>query len=87
MEPISVKLPPIEEQRAFLESLRPDVTQYNGDPMYLRELLENADISQRQAAKHLGIGFSRLKEYLNLNGSGKYPYCVQYAIEQLTRQF
>ena len=79
----TIELPGIKEQRAIVNKQQPDIVMYNGSPEYLRDLLDGAKIGHREAAKRLGIGARKMREYLSLTAPVKYPYCVQYCIEQL----
>lgn len=63
---------------------RPDASQYNPDPAYLRSLIERAGLTQRGAAKLIGINERAMRYYVSLN-DGRYraSYPVQYALEAL----
>lgn len=66
--------------------MKPDASNHNPDPRYLRGLLENAGVSQRQAAQLIGISDRAMRYYLSDECSDKYraaPYPVQFAIECL----
>lgn len=66
--------------------MRPDSSRHNPDPRYLRGLLEKADISQRQAAKLLGITDRAMRYHLSDEASASFrpaPYPVQFALECL----
>ncbi|MNC03809.1 hypothetical protein D3C76_1365350 [compost metagenome] len=66
--------------------MKPDASIYNPDPRYLRGLLETAGITQRQAAKLLGISDRVIRYYLSDESSDSYrpaPYPVQYCLECL----
>lgn len=68
--------------------MKPNASLHNPDPRYLRGLLEQAGISQRDAARAIGIGERAIRYYLAPVDSVGYraaPYPVQYALEQLTR--
>ncbi len=61
---------------------------FKRDPMYLRQLIESAGISQREAARRTGVPRSRFKQYLyspDHPGYVEAPYVVQVALEQLVR--
>ena len=64
----------------------PDAKTYNPDPGYLRDLITRAGISQREAARRLGIGERIMRAYLadpDKTTAQRAPYPVQYALEQL----
>ena len=65
---------------------KPDASLYNPDPRYLRGLLEKAGVSQRQAARLLGISDRAMRYYLSDEASASFrpaPYAVQFALECL----
>lgn len=72
---------------------KPDARLHAPNPTYLRELLEQAGLSQSEAARRLGISDRTMRMYLayadRQDGQGKVvrrvecPYAVQYALEQL----
>jgi len=65
---------------------RPDASLHNPSPVYLRELLEIARVTQEAAATALGITDRVMRYYLSDQESATYrpaPYAVQYALEQL----
>lgn len=66
--------------------MKPNASKHNPDPAYLRELLDRAGLSQREAARRLGISDRMMRYYLSEDpGAWKpAPYSVQYALEQLT---
>ncbi len=66
--------------------MKPDASQHNPDPRYLRGLLEKAGLTQRQAAQLLGISDRVMRYYLSAETSDSYraaPYPVQFALECL----
>lgn len=66
---------------------RPDSDQHNPDPAYLRGLLQTAGVSQREAARRIGLS-ERMMRYYLAPPEADYrpaPYVVQYALEQLCR--
>lgn len=68
---------------------KPDARNHNPDPEYLRALLEQAGISQRGAARSLGISERVVRYYLTPEdqpGHRPAPYPVQFAIECLADQ-
>lgn len=60
---------------------RPDAVWHKPDPTYLRELLERAGLSQRGAARQLGLAERTMRYYLA--GEQEAPYPVQYCLEVL----
>lgn len=66
--------------------MKPDASTHNPDPVYLRELLDDAGVSQRKAAALLGISERVMRYYLSDHASGTYrpaPYTVQFCLEAL----
>nr|WP_104910495.1 hypothetical protein [Pseudomonas sp. LG1D9] len=69
--------------------MKPDSSNHNPSPTYLRDLLEQADVSQRQAANLLGVSDRMMRYYLADEGSKQHrkaPYLVQFAIECLSKE-
>jgi len=70
--------------------MRPNAkTLYNPDPAYLRSLIENAGMSQREAARRIGIGERIMRSYLadrDVKTATDAPYPVQYALENLVQE-
>ncbi len=66
--------------------VKPNASNHNPDPRYLRGLLERAGISQRQAAEAIGISDRAVRYYLSDVDHPTYraaPYPVQFALESL----
>ena len=65
---------------------KPNASLHNPDPRYLRGLLDDAGISQRAAARAIGISERAMRYYLSDTAADHRPapYPVQYAIERLT---
>lgn len=64
----------------------PSATDHNPDPEYLRGLIERAGLSQREAARRIGIGERIMRMYLAPRTAATAqtaPYPVQYALERL----
>lgn len=64
--------------------MTPDARLHNPNPVYLRELLARAGLSQAAAAARLGVNPRTMRSYL-ADGASRAPasYVVQYALEQL----
>ena len=65
---------------------KPDASNHNPDPRYLRGLLEQAGLSQRKAADLIGITDRAMRYYLSDESSHTFrpaPYPVQFAMECL----
>lgn len=65
---------------------KPDSSNHNPDPHYLRGLLDAAGISQRRAAELLGITDRAMRYYLSDETSESFrpaPYPVQFSLESL----
>lgn len=66
--------------------MKPDASHHNPDPRYLRGLLEQASLTQRQGAQLLGITDRAMRYYLSDEASATFrpaPYPVQFALECL----
>lgn len=64
--------------------MKPDASKHNPDPAYLRGLLNRAGISQREAARRLGISDRMMRYYLSEQAGKAAPYSVQFALESMT---
>lgn len=67
--------------------LRPDAANHKTDPAYLRGLIENAGLSQREAARRIGVSERILRQYLADRGAKTAldaPYPVQFCLESLS---
>lgn len=63
----------------------PDANKHDPRPEYLRALLDQAGLSQREAARRIGVS-ERMMRYYLAPESADYrpaPYAVQYALESL----
>lgn len=61
----------------------------NPCPRYLRLLIEQAGLSQREAARRVGVSERMMRYYLSEVDAKTFrpaPYPVQYALEQLCRR-
>lgn len=66
----------------------PDASKHDPSPEYLRALLDRAGVSQREAARKIGVSERVMRYYLAPTDSPGYrpaPYVVQYALEMLAR--
>jgi transcriptional regulator with XRE-family HTH domain len=62
----------------------PDARKHNPDPLYLRELIERAGISQRECARRIGISDRIMRMHITTGGKpSPAPYPVQFALECL----
>lgn len=68
--------------------MTPDSNLHNPDPAYLRGLIDRAGISQREAARRLGISPRMMRQYLaiGVTTAAPAPYLVQFGLESLARQ-
>ena len=68
--------------------MKPNASKHDPRPDSLRSLLDAANLTQREAARRLGISERTMRYYLADPSSQNYrpaPYVVQYALEQLAR--
>lgn len=67
--------------------MKPNAAKHNPDPAYLRELIERAGLSQREAAARVGVTDRTMRYYLSTEPESwkPAPYAVQFALEQLAR--
>lgn len=67
--------------------MRPEASLRNPSPRYLRGLIEAAGLSQRAAARRIGVSERMMRYYLADDSADHRaaPYPVQYALEQLCR--
>lgn len=65
--------------------MTPDATKHDPRPEYLRALLDQAGLSQREAARRIGISERVMRYYLAPEAADyrPAPYVVQYALESL----
>ncbi len=61
----------------------PDARKHNPDPTYLRGLLAEAGLSQRGAARRIGVSERTMRAYVAGKVGHDAPYVVQYALERL----
>ncbi len=62
---------------------RPDAARHNPDPSYVRALIEASGLSQRAAARQVGIAERTMRYYVS--GEMPIPYAVQYCLEALAK--
>lgn len=67
---------------------QPDASKHDPRPEYLRALLKQAGLSQRAAARRIGISDRVMRYYLAGESAGyrPAPYPVQFALEALAQQ-
>ena len=66
--------------------MTPDSSKHDPSPEYLRALLDRAGVSQREAARRIGVS-ERMMRYYLAPESADYrpaPYAVQFALESLS---
>ena len=66
--------------------MRPEASLRNPSPRYLRGLIEAAGLTQREAARRVGVSERMMRYYLSDVEFRPAPYPVQYALEQLCRR-
>lgn len=67
--------------------MKPDASRHDPRPEYIRALIERAGLSQREAARRIGVS-ERMMRYYVADGDADHrdaPYIVQYALEGLAR--
>ena len=68
--------------------MMPNAKFYNKDPMYLRELIESAGLTQRKAALLVGVPERTMRDYLNPKKENSIaPYSVQFCLQCLAGVF
>ena len=68
--------------------MKPNAAKHDPRPERLRSLLESAGLTQREAARRIGVSERVMRYYLADSSVKDYrpaPYVVQYALEQLTQ--
>lgn len=66
--------------------MKPNASNHNPDPRYLRGLIDQAGISQREAAQLIGMSWAGFRNYLRDESHRLYrvaDYRVQFALECL----
>lgn len=71
--------------RSLLPHRQPDASLHDPRPEYLRALLDQAGVSQREAARRIGVSERMMRYYLADESADHRPapYVVQYALESL----
>jgi transcriptional regulator with XRE-family HTH domain len=67
-----------------MTEMTPDTRHHNPDPSYLRELVAQVGLSQREIARRLGVNESQFRRYLLPMDRATYreaPYLLQFAVE------
>lgn len=65
--------------------MKPDPSKHRPkDPEYVRELLDKAGLSQRAAARTLGVGDRTVRHWCA--GTLAIPYTAQFALECLAKE-
>lgn len=63
---------------------KPDFAKHNPDPAYVRKLLDRAGLSQREAARILGVTDRAMRFWCSDDKDAPdIPYTVQFALECL----
>lgn len=67
--------------------MKPDATRHDPRPEYIRALIVQAGLSQREAGRRIGVPARTIRYYVSLDPDSyrAAPYAVQYALEQLAR--
>jgi transcriptional regulator with XRE-family HTH domain len=66
--------------------MKPDIALHNPCPAYLRGLLDQAGLTQVQAAERIGVSARMMRYYLADGDKHRAaPYMVQFALECLAR--
>lgn len=64
--------------------MKPNAANYNPDEAYLRDLIARANLTQRGAARLIGVPERTMRDFLNpAKETSKAPYPVQFALECL----
>jgi transcriptional regulator with XRE-family HTH domain len=64
----------------------PDASKHDPRPDYLRALLDQAGVTQRDAARRIGVSERVMRYYLSDGDNRPAPYPVQFALESLARK-
>lgn len=67
-----------------LPNRQPDASKHDPRPEYLRALLDQAGVSQREAARRLGVSERMMRYYVASGAEHRQaPYPVQFALEAM----
>jgi predicted DNA-binding protein (UPF0251 family) len=70
--------------------MKPDSSKHNPDFVYLRQLIDKIGVSQREAARRIGISERSMRSYLadpsKARTADKCPYPVQFTLEALAAE-
>lgn len=69
--------------------MKPNAKHHNPDPDYLRELINQAGLTQKAAAQLVGISPRMMRSYLTFTDNATYqkaPYAIQFALECLAHR-
>ncbi|WP_427551939.1 helix-turn-helix domain-containing protein (plasmid) [Methylomonas sp. MS20] len=69
--------------------MTPNAETHNPDPVYLRELIARAGLTQRKTAELIGISDRMIRKYLANRESAsalEAPYTVQFCLECLAQK-
>jgi DNA-binding transcriptional regulator YiaG len=58
----------------------PDIKNHNNDPIYIRELLDKANLSQRHFSRLIGVNDRTVRNWVAVPSI---PYSAQYCLEVL----
>lgn len=68
--------------------MTPDSSKYNPDPAYLKSLIAKAGISQREAARRLGVNERLFRMYIadrSSKSAQNCTYAVQFCLEVMAK--
>lgn len=74
----------IRSRRLRREASLPNAKEHRPDPDYLRALIEQAGLTQINAAEAIGVDHRTMRRWLL--GERPIPYLAQYAVEQLAAE-
>ena len=64
--------------------IKPDATRHDPRPEYIRALIARSGLSQREAARRIGISERVMRYYVSGVDERAAPYPVQYALGSLS---
>lgn len=67
--------------------MTPDASNHDPRPEYIRALLSRTGLTQREAARRIGVSERMMRYYVASSDADHRdaPYTVQYALERLSR--